>query len=125
MAHINGIKSEEKTITVLGTGIIGASVAANLQKQKLKVRAWNRTSSKAEKLQSVGVTVFDTPLEEVQGTDVIISLLKDGPVALEVMQSVKESLSKGTVWIQMSMVGKNIDELASFAQLANVSREKR
>lgn len=125
MAHINGIKSEEKTITVLGTGIIGASVAANLQKQKFKVRAWNRTSSKAEKLQSVGVTVFDTPLEEVQGTDVIISLLKDGPVALEVMQSVKESLSKGTVWIQMSMVGKNIDELASFAQLANVSREKR
>ncbi|GAB0167059.1 NAD(P)-dependent oxidoreductase [Lysinibacillus sp. CTST325] len=115
MVHINGIKSEVKTITVLGTGIIGAPVAANLQKHKFEVRAWNRTRSKAEKLQSVGVTVFDTPLEAVQGTDVIISLLKDGPVVLEVMQSVKESLSKGTVWIQMSTVGTNIDELASFA----------
>jgi len=125
MAHINGIKSEEKTITVLGTGIIGAPVAANLQKQKFKVRGWNRASSKEEKLQSVGVTVFDTPLEEVQGTDVIISLLKDGPLVLEVMQSVKESLSKGTVWIQMSTVGKNIDELASFANLPTLAGKKR
>ncbi|MCY9545695.1 NAD(P)-dependent oxidoreductase [Lysinibacillus xylanilyticus] len=115
MVHSNGIKSEVKTITVLGTGIIGAPVAANLQKHKFEVRAWNRTRSKAEKLQSVGVTVFETPLEAVQDTDVIISLLKDGPVVLEVMQSVKESLSKGTIWIQMSTVGTNIDELASFA----------
>ncbi|WP_042472584.1 NAD(P)-dependent oxidoreductase [Bacillus ndiopicus] len=108
-------RKETKTIAVLGTGIIGAPVAANLQKQAFDVRVWNRTRSKSDKLQSMGVTVCDSPQEAVQDTDVIISLLKDGPVVLEVMQSVKESLSKGTIWIQMSTVGVNIDELASFA----------
>ncbi|MGE7945897.1 NAD(P)-dependent oxidoreductase [Lysinibacillus sp. NPDC093688] len=114
---MNNVKLKVKTITVLGTGIIGAPVAANLQKNAFHVQAWNRTLSKAEKLQSTGIHVFDTPQEAVSGTDVIISLLKDGPAVLEVMQSVKQSLSKGMIWIQMSTVGITaIDELASFAK---------
>jgi 3-hydroxyisobutyrate dehydrogenase len=114
---MNNVKLKEKTITVLGTGIIGAPVAANLQKNAFRVHAWNRTQSKAEKLRSTGIHVFDTPQEAVSGADVIISLLKDGTAVLEVMQSVKQSLSKGMIWIQMSTVGITaIDELASFAK---------
>lgn len=104
-----------KKITVLGTGIIGGAVAKNLQKNGFDVHAWNRTRSKAKKLQTDGVTIFDSALEATKNTDVIISLLKDGPAVLEVMQSIKGSLSKGTIWIQMSTVGTNIDELATFA----------
>ncbi|MEY9969791.1 hypothetical protein ABH966_000153 [Lysinibacillus sp. RC46] len=37
MVHINGIKSEVKTIPVLGTGIVGAPVTANLQKHKFDI----------------------------------------------------------------------------------------
>lgn len=75
---MSNLKSEVKTITVLGTGIIGTAVAKNLQKSGFEVCVWNRTRSKAKMLQTVGVTVCDSPLEAVQDTDVIISLLKDG-----------------------------------------------
>lgn len=113
---MSNLKSEVKTITVLGTGIIGTAVAKNLQKSGFEVCVWNRTRSKAKMLQTVGVTVCDFPLEAVQDTDVIISLLKDGPVILEVMQSLKECLSEGTIWIQMSTVGLDIDALTAFAK---------
>lgn len=113
---MSNLKSKVKTITVLGTGIIGTAVAKNLQKSGFKVRVWNRTRSKAEKLQPAGITVCDSPQEAVQDTDVIISLLKDGSAVLEVMQSIEECLSEGTIWVQMSTVGLDIDALTAFAK---------
>lgn len=105
-----------KTIAVLGTGIIGAPVARNLQKH-FAVRVWNRTRAKAEALALYGVDVFDTPREAVDGADIIITLLKDGPVVLDAMESAAPGLSKGAIWIQMSTVGITaIDDLATFAK---------
>ncbi|MCE5171806.1 NAD(P)-dependent oxidoreductase [Paenibacillus profundus] len=106
-----------KTIAVLGTGIIGAPVARNLQKDLFAVRVWNRTRAKAEALALCGVDVFDTPREAVDGADIIITLLKDGPVVLDAMESAAPGLSKGAIWIQMSTVGITaIDDLAAFAK---------
>ena len=107
------MKLHRKTITVLGTGIIGAPVARNLQKHGFSVRVWNRTRGKAEALASAGVDVFESPREAVQDADIIITLLKDGASVLDVMESAASGLSKGAIWIQMSTVGiKAIDELA-------------
>jgi 3-hydroxyisobutyrate dehydrogenase len=111
------MKLHRKTITVLGTGIIGAPVARNLQKHGFSVRVWNRTRGKAEALASAGVDVFESPREAVQDADIIITLLKDGASVLDVMESAASGLSKGAIWIQMSTVGiKAIDELAVFAE---------
>jgi 3-hydroxyisobutyrate dehydrogenase len=106
-----------RTIAVLGTGLIGAPVARNLQKHSFAVRVWNRTRIKAEVLASSGVDVFNSPREAVDGADIIITLLKDGPAVLDVMESAASGLSKGAIWIQMSTVGIiAIDELAAFAK---------
>jgi 3-hydroxyisobutyrate dehydrogenase-like beta-hydroxyacid dehydrogenase len=39
---------ENATVTVLGTGIMGAAMARNLLAAGMEVRVWNRTREKAE-----------------------------------------------------------------------------
>lgn len=110
-------KLQRKTIAVLGTGIMGAPVARNLQKHGFTVRAWNRSRAKAEELASSGVEVSDSPREAVEDADIIMTILKDGTSVLEVMENVASGLAKGAIWIQMSTVGIGaIDELAAFAE---------
>lgn len=110
-------KLQRKTIAVLGTGIMGAPVARNLQKHGFTVRAWNRSRAKAEELASSGVEVSDSPREAVEDADIIMTILKDGTSVLEVMENAASGLAKGAIWIQMSTVGIGaIDELAAFAE---------
>lgn len=104
-----------KTVAVLGTGIMGAPMARNLQKNGFEVHAWNRTREKAEALQPDGVTVYNTPQEAVKNVDAVITVLKDAAAVLETMQSAQEELAKGTIWIQITTVGKKIDDIIQFA----------
>ncbi|GMA08032.1 dehydrogenase [Tetragenococcus halophilus subsp. flandriensis] len=109
-------QKEIKTIAVLGTGIMGGPMAKNLAKSGFGVHVWNRTRAKAEKLIPDGVNVYDTPQEAVKDTDAVLTVLKDAPTVLETMDSSQESLAKDTIWIQMTTVGKKIDELIQFAE---------
>ncbi|MDN6571831.1 MAG: NAD(P)-dependent oxidoreductase [Tetragenococcus koreensis] len=108
-------QKEIKTIAVLGTGIMGGPMARNLAKSGFDVHAWNRTRAKAEKLIPDGVSVYDTPQEAVKDTDAVLTVLKDAPTVLETMNSAQESLTKDSIWVQMTTVGKKIDELIQFA----------
>lgn len=111
MAH-----KKQVVIAFLGTGMMGAPMARNLQKSGYQVRAWNRTRAKADPLISSGIEVVDTPQEAVRGADMIITMLKDGPAVWETMQAAKPSLSPGMIWLQMSTVGvKGIEQLATLA----------
>ncbi|GMG67553.1 NAD(P)-dependent oxidoreductase [Tetragenococcus halophilus] len=109
-------QKEIKTIAVLGTGIMGGPMAKNLAKSGFDVHVWNRTRAKAEKLIPDGVSVYDTPQEAVKDTDAVLTVLKDAPTVLETMNSAQENLSKDAIWIQMTTVGKKIDELIQFAE---------
>ena len=105
-----------RTVAVLGTGIIGTAIARNLSKNSFTVRAWNRTRAKAEALTSDGVAVADTPAEAVQGADVVITTLNDGPRVLAAITAAAPGLTEGTIWAQLSTVGvEAIGELAEFA----------
>ncbi len=95
-------------IAVLGTGIMGAPMARNLASAGHEVRAWNRTSSKAEGL---GAQVASSPVEAVEGAEVIITMLADGPTVASVMDDVR--LSDDVVWWQASTVG--VDWVTKFA----------
>src|SRR5215207_684394 len=84
--------TDNATVAVLGTGIMGAAMARNLLWVGMEVRAWNRTREKAEPLAEDGAKVTDTPadagaVEEAVGGDVLPALAEDG------------------VWLQMSTVG--------------------
>lgn len=108
--------TEKLTVAVLGTGIMGAAMARNLARAGHEVRAWNRTRAKAEPLAPEGAFVADTPAEAVRGADVVLTVLHDGPAALDVMRQAANTLSPGTAWVQSTTAG--LDALPGLADFA-------
>jgi 3-hydroxyisobutyrate dehydrogenase len=79
---------------------MGAPMARNLAGAGHEVRAWNRTREKAEGL---GAEVAGSPAEAVDGAEVVITMLADGPTVARVMEGV--TLGDGQIWWQASTVG--------------------
>jgi 3-hydroxyisobutyrate dehydrogenase len=105
------------TVSVLGTGIMGAAMARNLARAGHTVRAWNRTRDKAEPLAADGIEITDTPARAVQGAEVVLTMLYDGPAALGVMREAAPALRSGAAWVQSTTAGiEAIGELAGFAR---------
>lgn len=117
MTNSSQASAQSKTVAVLGTGIIGAAVARNLQKNAFNVNAWNRTYEKAIALSVSGIEVFEKAEDAVRGASIVLTVLKDGPAVLEAMKAALPGLAKGTVWLQLSTVGvKANEELTAFAE---------
>ncbi|WP_314172429.1 NAD(P)-dependent oxidoreductase [Streptomyces winkii] len=108
--------SEPLSVAVLGTGIMGAPMARNLCKSGLDVRVWNRTRAKAEPLAEAGARVADSPREAVEGADVVLTMLHDGPATAETVCAAAPGLRSGTVWLQCTTAG--VDGLPPLAELA-------
>ncbi|WP_258052897.1 NAD(P)-dependent oxidoreductase [Streptomyces sp. Ru73] len=109
--------ADNTSVAVLGTGIMGAAMARNLARAGLEVRVWNRTRAKAEPLAEDGARVTDTPAEAVAGADVVLTMLHDGPAALETLRAAGSALGPGTVWAQCTTAGiEALGELAGFAR---------
>ncbi|MCD9873014.1 NAD(P)-dependent oxidoreductase [Streptomyces guryensis] len=109
--------TDQLTVGVLGTGIMGAAMARNLVRAGHSVRAWNRTRAKAEPLAADGAHIADTPAGAVQGADVVLTMLYDGPAALEVMREAAPALRSGAAWVQSTTAG--IDAIADLAAFAD------
>ncbi|GAA3789445.1 NAD(P)-dependent oxidoreductase [Streptomyces chiangmaiensis] len=109
--------TDKLTVSVLGTGIMGAAMARNIARAGHAVRAWNRTRAKAEPLAADGAHIADSPAEAVQGADVVLTMLYDGKTVLEVMQEAVPGLRPGIVWAQSTTAGiEDAGELADFAR---------
>ncbi|WP_318205313.1 NAD(P)-dependent oxidoreductase [Streptomyces sp. SCL15-4] len=109
--------TDNLTVTVLGTGIMGAAMARNLVRSGHTVRVWNRTRAKAEPLAADGARVAGTPAEAVEGADVVLTMLHDGPAALDVLREAAPALRSGTAWVQSSTAGTEaLGDLADFAR---------
>ncbi|MFE6618820.1 NAD(P)-dependent oxidoreductase [Streptomyces sp. NPDC057740] len=109
--------TDKLTVTVLGTGIMGAAMARNLARAGHTVRAWNRTRAKAEPLGADGALIADTPAEAVRGADVVLTMLHDGPATLDVMREAAPALRPGAAWVQSTTAGiEGIADLADFAR---------
>jgi 3-hydroxyisobutyrate dehydrogenase len=91
---------------------MGAPMAANAAKAGLDVRLWNRTREKAEAVD--GVSVVDSPEAAVDGADLVVTMLTDGPAVEEVAGRIVDKIDG--VWLQMSTVGiKANDRLVELA----------
>ncbi|MEU3294876.1 NAD(P)-dependent oxidoreductase [Streptomyces longwoodensis] len=113
----SGNMTDQLTVSVLGTGIMGAAMARNLARAGHTVRAWNRSRAKAEPLAADGVTVAGTPAEAVTDADVVLTMLYDGPAVLDVMRQAAPALREGAAWVQSTTVGvEAIADLAGFAR---------
>lgn len=85
---------------------MGHPIARRLKQAGHHVQAWNRTRAKAETLSAFGITVHDTPAEAVLHTDVVISLLENGPVVGQVLfeQGAAQAMRKGALFIDMASI---------------------
>lgn len=109
--------TDKLTVSVLGTGIMGAAMARNIARAGHRVRAWNRTRAKAEPLASDGAHIADSPAEAVEGADVVLTMLYDGPATLEVMRDAAPALRSGAAWVQSTTAGiEAVADLADFAR---------
>ena len=108
--------SDQLTVAVLGTGIMGAGMARSLAAAGHEVRAWNRTIARAQPLADAGVRVVADPAQAVRDADAVVTMLLDGPSVREVMRTAGPALKKGAVWVQTSTVGPDAQrELAALA----------
>ncbi|HLK74453.1 MAG TPA: NAD(P)-dependent oxidoreductase [Streptosporangiaceae bacterium] len=111
-------RTASHVVAFLGTGRMGAPMAANLARAGFDVRVWNRTVSRAEALEADGAVVSASPAQAVWDAAVVITMLADGP-ATEQAASGPDGLltaSPGTIWVQMATVG--IEWTARLAALA-------
>ncbi|WP_151773687.1 NAD(P)-dependent oxidoreductase [Streptomyces abyssomicinicus] len=109
--------TDTRTVAVLGTGIMGAAMARNIARAGHPLRVWNRSREKAEPLAAEGAGVAATPAEAVEGADVVVTMLYDGPAALEVMRQAAPALRPGTAWAQSTTAGlEALPELAGLAE---------
>ena len=93
-------------IAFLGTGIMGAPMAANLIKAGFTASVWNRTRSKTDPLAAAGATVAQDPADCVRGADYILSILDSGPVVREVFFDSKaaDAMKRDAVFIDMASI---------------------
>lgn len=91
--------------TVLGTGIMGASMARSLARAGHDVVVWNRTPEKAHPLAEAGIDVAGSVADAVTGADVVITMLFDGDSVLAVTDELTGALGPDAVWLQASTVG--------------------
>ena len=93
-------------IAVLGIGLMGYPIGRRLCEAGFEVQVWNRTRSKAERLQPLGATVHDTPASAVSQADVVITLLDHGAVVADALfaQGVASTLRPGGLLIDMSSI---------------------
>jgi 2-hydroxy-3-oxopropionate reductase len=98
-------------IGFLGTGIMGSHMARRLAAAGASVRAWNRSAAKVEALVAHGVTRVATPSAALDGADVAIVMLANGPVCDAVLFDADESgrvpadaLPSGATLVVMSSI---------------------
>lgn len=99
--------TEKPTVALLGAGgTMGFAMARNLARAGFPVRAWNRSSERAEPLGDDGATVTGSPAEAAAGADVLLTMLSDADAVLEPAESALAAASPGLVWLQMSTIGE-------------------
>src|SRR5579875_2649254 len=115
--------NESLTVAVLGAGgTMGRPMARNLARAGLQVRAWNRTTEKAEGLDSDGAEVLESAEEAGRGADIVLTMLADTDAVLQSARPALEAAGEGVLWLQMSTLGeRGTERCLDLAQELDVS----
>jgi 3-hydroxyisobutyrate dehydrogenase len=108
-------------IAFLGTGTMGLPMAGNLLKAGFTVRAWNRSTERAQPLKERGAEIFEDPHEAADGCDLVVTMLSDADAVLETAERALEGLAETVIWLQMSTIGiEGIERCAELAERVGV-----
>ncbi len=104
------VANPSKKIAFLGTGLMGAPMARRLLHAGCSLTVWNRNTDKAKALESDGATVAASPVEAVDGADIVITMLTDGKAVGDVLfeSGCADRLAKGAKVIDMSSIAPAI-----------------
>ncbi len=94
-------------VGLIGLGLMGRPMAANLVKAGFPVVVWNRTRARAQELVEQGARLAATPREAAASSDVLLTIVSDPP-ALEAIlwgaDGALEGLRRGSTYIDSSTV---------------------
>ncbi|BCX88078.1 3-hydroxyisobutyrate dehydrogenase [Methylomarinovum tepidoasis] len=94
--------SDRPVIAWLGTGLMGAPMAARLARYGFTVHAWNRTAAKAEALAAAGVRPEPTAAAAVTPARIVFTTFSDHPATETVLTGLP---LEGRILVQMATVG--------------------
>lgn len=96
------------SLTLLGTGLMGAPMARRLLAAGFKLTVWNRTTAKAQALAADGAMIAATPAEAVANADIVITMLEQGTTVRHVLfdadHAAAPALKKGSLVVDMSSI---------------------
>jgi 2-hydroxy-3-oxopropionate reductase len=102
-------------IAFLGTGIMGAPMAANLMNAGFTATVWNRTLSKTDGLAKLGARVAENPVECVKGADYVLrevffntqaaDAIKRGAVFIDMASIPPKMAQEHSAWLKERGVG--------------------
>ena len=101
-----------KNIGFIGIGLMGFPMAKNLLKAGYKLKVFNRSQDKAERLKEFGADISTSIQDAVNNADIIITMLTDDVAVEKVMSSdefIKNIKSKAIV-IDMSSINPIISK---------------
>ena len=89
----------------IGLGIMGSLQAMNLAKAGYELTVFNRTREKAEAwVAEHGGTVADSPREVAEASDVVITMVVDGPQVEDMIGQALEGARENTLFVDMSTI---------------------
>jgi 3-hydroxyisobutyrate dehydrogenase-like beta-hydroxyacid dehydrogenase len=99
------------SVGLIGLGLMGRPIAANLLKKGFSLTVWNRTPSRAQELASQGAKVAATPQETAAASDVLMMIVSDPPAVEQVLwgkDGVFAGLRRGSVLVDSSTVSPEL-----------------
>jgi len=97
-------------VAFLGLGIMGSRMAANLARAGFELTVWNRTRETAENFVAEhGARLADTPADAAAGSELVITMVVDGPqvesVLLDEPHGAAHGATPGTLFVDCSTIG--------------------
>jgi 3-hydroxyisobutyrate dehydrogenase-like beta-hydroxyacid dehydrogenase len=106
------------SVGLIGLGLMGRPIAANLLKKGFSLTVWNRTPERAQALVSEGAQMAATPQKAAAASDVVIVIVSDPPAVEHVLwgeNGVLGGLRRGSVLVDCSTVSPALARRAAAA----------
>ena len=112
-------------VGLIGLGLMGHPMGANLLKAGHQLTVWNRTASRGDDLVAQGAKRAATPSAVAAASEVILTIVSDPPAVEAVLwgeSGVFSGLRRGSVMIESSTVNPGLEKRAA-AAAANLGAE--
>jgi 3-hydroxyisobutyrate dehydrogenase-like beta-hydroxyacid dehydrogenase len=108
-------------VGLIGLGLMGRPMGANLLKAGHELTVWNRTASRADALVAQGAKLAANPRELAAASEVVITIVSDPPALESVLwgdSGVFSGLKRGSLLVESSTVTPNLEKRAAAAAAA-------